>query len=91
MRRVKAKTIPAGVDGRLGSTPTRPALPVSVTVGRIPAQVQYAGGAPGKVAGLMQVDVQIPSGVQPGGYVPVALQVGDSSTKPGAVWIAVTN
>jgi uncharacterized protein (TIGR03437 family) len=38
----------------------------------------------------MQVNVQIPSGVQPGGYVPVVLQVGDASTTPGAVWIAVS-
>ena len=73
-----------------GSTPARPVLPVSVTVGGIPATVQYAGGAPGQVAGLMQVNVQIPSGVQPGGYVPVVLQVGDASTTPGAVWIAVS-
>jgi uncharacterized protein (TIGR03437 family) len=87
----EGQTIPAGVDGRLSSTPTRPVRPVSVTVAGIPAQVQYAGGAPGQVAGLMQVNVQIPSGVQPGGYVPVVLQVGDSSTTPGAVWIAVTN
>ena len=55
-----------------------------------PATVQYAGGAPGQVAGLMHVNVQIPSGVQPGGYVPVVLQVGDRSSSP-AVWIAVAN
>ena len=59
-----------------------------VTVGGIPATIQYAGGAPGQVAGLMQVNVQIPSGVQPGGYVPVVLQVGDQTSSP-AVWIAV--
>jgi uncharacterized protein (TIGR03437 family) len=50
----------------------------------------YAGGAPGQVAGLMQVNVQIPIGVRPGGYVPVVLQVGDVSTTPGAVWVAVS-
>jgi len=38
----------------------------------------------------MQVNVQIPTGVEPGGYVPVVLQVGDASTTPGAVWIAVS-
>jgi len=38
----------------------------------------------------MQINVQIPNGVQPGGYVPVVLQVGDASTTPGAVWIAVS-
>ncbi len=83
-------TAPAGVDGRIaGSSPARPLLPVRVTVGGIPATVQYAGGAPGQVAGLMQVNVQIPTGVQPGGYVPVVLQVADGSSSP-AVWIAVS-
>jgi uncharacterized protein (TIGR03437 family) len=65
-------------------------LPVSVTIGGFPAAVQYAGSALGQPAGLMQVNVQIPSGVQPGGYVPVVLKVGDTSTTDGAVWIAVS-
>jgi uncharacterized protein (TIGR03437 family) len=72
------------------SASPRPILPVSVTVDGIPAAVQYAGGAPGQEAGLMQVNVQIPSGVRPGGYVPVVLQVGDAATTPDAVWIAVS-
>jgi len=62
---------------------------VGVSIGGIPATIQYAGGAPGQVAGLMQINVQVPNGVKPGGYVPVVLQVGDASTTPGAVWIAV--
>ena len=86
----EGQTIPAGVDGRLSSTSARPVFPVSVTVGGIPAFVQYAGGSPGQVAGLMQINVQIPTGVQPGAYVPVVLQVGDASTTPGAVWVAVS-
>jgi uncharacterized protein (TIGR03437 family) len=87
----EGQTSPGGVDGRLaGSTPVRPVLPVSVTVGGMLATVQYVGAAPGQVAGLMQVNVQIPR-VQPGGYVPVVLQVGDVSTTAGAVWIAVAD
>jgi uncharacterized protein (TIGR03437 family) len=70
--------------------PPRPILPVTVTVGGMQPTVQYAGGAPGQAAGLMQVNVQVPNGVQPGGYVPVVLQVGDVATTPGAVWIAVS-
>ena len=86
----EGQTAPAGVDGRLGgSALTRPVLPVSVTVGGVPAIIQYAGSASGQVAGVMRVNVQIPSGVQPGGYVPVVLQVGDAPTMLGAVWIAV--
>jgi uncharacterized protein (TIGR03437 family) len=87
----EGQTSPPGVDGRLGDlTSTRPVLPVSVTVGGIAAAYQYAGSLQGQVAGLMQVNVKIPDGVQPGGYVPVVLQVGDASTTPGAVWIAVS-
>jgi uncharacterized protein (TIGR03437 family) len=83
----EGQTAPGGVDGKLGGS--APVLPVNVTIGGIPATVQYAGGAPGQVAGLMQVNVQIPAGVQPGGYVPVVLRVGDASSTDGAVWIAV--
>jgi len=87
----EGQTAPAGADGRIaGSTATGPVLSVRVTVGGMPAIVQYAGSAPRQVAGLMQVNVQIPIGVQPGGYVPVVLQVGDRSSS-SAVWIAVAN
>ena len=87
----EGQTSPAGVDGRLSApTPPRPLLPVTVTVAGIPAFVQYAGGAPGQIAGLMQINAQIPSGVQPGGYIPFVLKVGDASTAPDAVWIAVS-
>jgi uncharacterized protein (TIGR03437 family) len=61
-----------------------------VTVGGVPAGFTYAGGAPNEVAGLMQIVVQIPTGVQPGGYVPVVLQVGAESSVSGAAWIAVS-
>jgi len=61
-------------NGRLSSTSARPVVPVSLTVGGIPAFAQYAGAAPG----------------QPGGYVPVVLQVGDASTTPGAAWVVVS-
>ena len=87
----EGQTSPAGVDGKVNSsTPPTPVLPVTVTVGGMRAFVQYAGEAPGQVAGLIQINVQIPTGVQPGGYVPVILKVGDASTTPDAVWIAVS-
>ena len=83
----EGQTSPGGVDGKLGGS--SPVLPVKVTIGGVQATYS-AGGAPGQVSGLMRVTVQIPTGVQPGGYVPVVLQVGDASTTPGAVWIAVS-
>jgi uncharacterized protein (TIGR03437 family) len=87
----EGQTTPTGVDGKLATVPLpSPTLPVTATVDGIPALVQYKGGVFGTVAGLMQVNVQIPAGVKPGGYVPVVLQVGDASTVNGAVWIAVS-
>jgi len=85
------QTSPAGVDGQLGSSADpKPILPVTVTIGGLPATVQSATGVAGQIAGLMQVTVQIPSGVRPGGYIPVVLQVGEASTLPDATWIAVS-
>jgi uncharacterized protein (TIGR03437 family) len=78
------------VDGNVGgSAAVHPILPVSATIGGIPATVQSMGGAQGQ-AGVLQVTLQVPAGVQTGGYVPVVLQVGNVSTTDGAVWIAVS-
>ena len=64
----EGQTSPAGIDGSVvTSTPVRPILPITATIDGIPAPVQYAGGVPGQVVGLMQVNLQIPDGVQPGG------------------------
>jgi uncharacterized protein (TIGR03437 family) len=38
----------------------------------------------------MQVNVQIPNGVKPRGYLSVVLKVADAATSAGAVWIAVS-
>jgi uncharacterized protein (TIGR03437 family) len=52
-------------------------LPVSVTIGGVPAQqVPYSGAAPGEIAGLTQIDVLVPAGVTPGLSVPVVVQIG---------------
>ena len=88
----EGQTSPAGLDGALAPLQLplpAPILPVSVTVGGLPATVAYAGASPGAVAGLMQVNVQIPSGVTPGSAVPLTLQVGSASSGAG-VTIAVS-
>jgi uncharacterized protein (TIGR03437 family) len=80
----EGQTTPAGVDGKLAASPyPKPNSSVSVTIGGVPAQVLYAGGAPGEVAGLMQVNVQIPSGIQTGNAVPVVLQTVSSCSIAG--------
>jgi trimeric autotransporter adhesin len=85
------QTNPAGADGQPGSGPSAgPILPVTATIGGKTATVQYAGGALGLVAGVVQVNVIVPAGVTAGSAVPVTLQVGTNNTQPG-VTIAVTN
>lgn len=86
----EGQTSPAGVDGLPASAPApQPVLPVTVTIGEQRAEVQYAGGAPGLVAGVMQINVQIPSGIQTGNAVPVMVTVGSASSQTG-VTIAVS-
>jgi uncharacterized protein (TIGR03437 family) len=60
-----------------------PILPVTASVGDQIAQVQYAGGAPGEVAGVIQINVKIPRGVQAGSAVPISVQVGRITSQAG--------
>ncbi len=86
----EGRTSPSGIDGKIASVPLpHPVLPVTVTIDGQPARVTYHGAAPGEVSGLMQVNVQVPSGVQAGGYVPVVLHVGNTTSQDG-VTIAVS-
>jgi len=64
-------------------------LPVTATVGGQAATVQYAGGAPTFVAGMMQVNIQVPGGLT-AGAAPLVLRVGGTASQPG-VTIYVSN
>ena len=77
---------PAGVSGRPAAAGQVPLLPVSVTIGGEPAEILYAGAAPG-YAGLMQVNARVPASLAPGDQ-PVALRLGSAESQPG-VTIAV--
>ena len=60
-------TVPISEDGVLtGSDLYGIALPVRVAVGGKEAKVTYAGSAPGLVAGVSQINFQIPSGLDLG-------------------------
>jgi uncharacterized protein (TIGR03437 family) len=75
------QTNPTGQDGSVPVLPVlpQPVLPVSVTVGGKPATVKFAGAAPNTVAGVWQVNVELPAGLT-SGAVPVVVQLG---TAPG--------
>lgn len=85
----EGQTTPPGTTGEvIQDGVKRPALPVSVKIGGIEAQVLEAGSTPGQVAGAFQFDVVIPQGVAPGPAVPVVLAVGSARSQDG-VTIAV--
>jgi uncharacterized protein (TIGR03437 family) len=85
----EGQTSPAGITGSVtGSNVKTPLLPVTVTIGGIGATVQYAGSAPGSVAGLLQVNAVVPAGASPGSAIPVVVNVGGISSQ-GGVTIAV--
>ena len=69
------QTNPPTVDGVPSSGAAPLLLPVSVQIDGLPATVQYKGAAPG-LAGLDQINVQIPAGVRTGVPVPVLLTIG---------------
>jgi uncharacterized protein (TIGR03437 family) len=81
-------TQPASTAGKPATAPFPvPVLPVTLTVGGYPAQILFAGEAPG-YAGLLQVNARLPGGFAPAYNVPVVLSVGAASSQPG-VTIAV--
>jgi uncharacterized protein (TIGR03437 family) len=60
---------------------------VKVTIGGKEGTVLYAGGAPGLVAGLVQVNVRVPADVVAGDAVPVVMSVG---TATGAAGVTIS-
>ena len=78
----EGQTNPGGIDGQIASSMMPvPKLPVTVLIDGQPAEVQYAGAAPGAVAGLFQVNVRIPANAS-SGDVPVELHVGTAVSQP---------
>ncbi len=85
---------PAGVDGQVSISPlATQSLPVQVYIGQmvIPTtELQYAGAAPGEIAGVMQINVPLLPGLKTGSAVPVAIFVGiPLSSSQSNVTIAV--
>lgn len=80
----EGQTIPSGVNGKINNDGTlpRPVLPISVTIDGQPAEVTYAGGAPGLVSGNLQVNARVPSGAA-SGTVAVVVTVGTNSSQAG--------
>jgi uncharacterized protein (TIGR03437 family) len=54
-----------------------------LTIGGKTALVSYAGAAPQMVAGIIQINATVPSGVAAGSAVPVVLTVGGIPSPAG--------
>jgi uncharacterized protein (TIGR03437 family) len=59
-----------------------PLLAAGVTVNGQPALYVYAGEAPGLVAGMMQLNVQIPANA-PSGDLPILVSIGGNTSQNG--------
>ena len=82
-------TNPPSLDGRIvsaGSSSINSTL--AVQIGGANATVLYAGGVPGLVAGLMQINVRIPTTITAAKATPVVLTINGISSSPG-VTIAI--
>jgi uncharacterized protein (TIGR03437 family) len=79
----EGQTTPAGADGKLAADVLpKPRLPVSVTICGQTADVQNAGAAPGLVAGVFQINVTVPAGIDSGDS-PVVVTIGSASSQTG--------
>ena len=87
----QGQTSPAGVDGLIEplSPPwPSPVLPPGVTIGGLPANIQYIGAAPGLVAGALQVNVVVPDGVA-SGAAPLFLSFGGIANSQAGITVAI--
>ena len=82
----EGQTTPACADGAVtslvGPFPV-PVAPVTVEVGGKAAVVTYAGGAPGLVRGLIQVNFVLPPDTPVGPAVPVTVKIGARTSQNG--------
>jgi uncharacterized protein (TIGR03437 family) len=85
----EGQTNPPGVTGAITRatlpppqvTPA-PILPIKVTIAGLPALYAYAGEAPGLVAGIMQLNVQIPA-IAPSGDLQILVSIGGNTSQNG--------
>jgi uncharacterized protein (TIGR03437 family) len=81
-------TNPPGVDGRPAvQVLPKPVAAVTVTIGGLPATIQYAGAVPTLMPGLMQINAVLDPGVQAGNAVPVVVQIGNNSTQSNVTMV----
>lgn len=60
-----------------------------VTIDNQPAEILYAGAAPGLVAGVVQCNVRVPAGAKPGRVLVNLSSAGGRTGRTGAAWIFI--
>jgi uncharacterized protein (TIGR03437 family) len=91
----EGQTYPQGVTGKITAvtlpppqvTPA-PVLPITVGIGVDPVVLTYAGEAPGMVAGVMQLNVQIPQ-YAPSGALKITLWNGANASPQSGITVSV--
>ena len=80
---------PLPANGAIAGSPApAPVLSSAVMIGGKPARVLYAAGAPGQTAGLIQINVEIPSDLPRNHHTPIVWTEGQRPCQPG-VTIAI--
>ena len=74
---------PLPPDGQIAAVLATPSSSVTATIDGIPATVTYAGAAPGLINGAIQVNVRVPSTVNPNPAAALSLSMGGFTTQPG--------
>jgi endo-1,4-beta-xylanase len=80
---VISKNNPARDGDYLAIYATGIASPVSVTIDGVDCPVQYAGQAPGLIAGAAQINIQVPAGLSPG-ELPIVVTAAGTRSQPSA-------
>ncbi|MEO8660382.1 MAG: hypothetical protein ABI693_18070 [Bryobacteraceae bacterium] len=77
--------VPTVTDGEIIALDSPPmlALPATVTIGGVAATVKYQGAAPGLIAGVTQINVEIPMTANAGASLPIRLAVGGRTSRNG--------
>jgi serine-type D-Ala-D-Ala carboxypeptidase/endopeptidase len=77
------QTDPPAEDGMVQLGAPRLRLPAQVRIGGVDAGVEYAGAAPGLVAGVLQINASITENHPIGDAVPVEIAIGGVVSQPG--------
>ncbi|HWF11384.1 MAG TPA: putative glycoside hydrolase [Bryobacteraceae bacterium] len=79
---------PAPADGSITQTLATTDSPVTATIAGAPADVLYAGAAPGLIAGVLQINVRVPAAAAGNSAAPITVTIG-SFTTPAGVTLSV--